>query len=157
MARNGFIANYLDQIEKLDQGLTWFSLSDNIIRKVLEKYLERENIDLESKNLLKLYNVCRIILLNTELIYDENTVNELMALCPNVSWKFVLQEEFEHYDPLNPIHNSLEMLTELKRVTFFRFQKCNGFAQFRHDVLIRSHIIVALLSQTYDEINNIEQ
>lgn len=157
MARNGFIANYLDQMEKLDQTLTWFSLSDNVIRKVLEKYFLRENIDSESKTLLKRYNICRIILLNRELVYDEDTLHELMTLCPNNHWEFVLREEFEYYDPFNPIHNSLEMLTELKRVTFYQFQKCDGFAQFRHDVLIKSYIIIELLSQTYDEINNIDQ
>lgn len=154
-ARNLFILNYLEQMDKLDQCLTWFSLRDNVMSKILAKYFVSENVDNNSRILFDRYRVCKNILLNPELIYDDLTVNELYQNCPTDDWKVILELEFEQYDPLDPTNNTLDLLNELKRITFIAFKECEGFARFRRDVMNRSDSVIALMSQTFDEINGI--
>lgn len=154
-ARNLFIINYLEQMEKLDQCLTWFSLRDNVMSRILAKYFLSENIDNNSRILLNRYNICKNILLNPELVYDEVTTNELYQNCPSDDWRVILELEFEQYDPLDPLNNTLDLLNELKRITFASFKECEGFARFRRDVMNRNDNVIALMSQTFDEINNV--
>lgn len=90
-ARNLFTINYLEQMEKLDQCLTWFSLRDNVMSKILSKYFLSENIDNNSRILLNRYNICKNILLNPELVYDEVTTNELYQNCPSDDWRVILE------------------------------------------------------------------
>lgn len=65
-AKNLFILNYFEQMEKLDQCLTWFSLRDNVMSKILIKYFQRENIDNNFRLLLERFNICKRILSNPE-------------------------------------------------------------------------------------------
>lgn len=147
---NIYIQNYLTQMSRLQDILAWFALKDKIVNMVMNKYLSCEFIDNESRRLFERYNLCNRILLNEELIFDDETVHQMLDLCPNENWRITLNILFDHFEPNNPYSN-LELLKELQEETFQRFRLCTGFLRFHEEIRLRTNRILELFEEVYNE------
>lgn len=150
-----FINNYVSKMISFSECLTWFILHDKIINKLVDKYFNEQDInENESKLLFDRYNMCNRILLNQELIFDEETVNQMLDLCPDETWRTSIQIDFDQYNPMDATRCRLDMLDQLRLFTFHNFRQSTGLERFRGD--IHSQKIQILLGEIYDDINGID-
>lgn len=147
-----FVNDQVLRIMRFSECLTWFILHDKIINKLVEKYFNENDINEdESKILFDRFNMSNRILINQELVFDGELVNQMLNLCPNEKWRKNVKLDFDHYDPSVASKCNLDGLDRLRLFSFHGLKLSRGLERFRGDIY--SERVRALLGNIYDEIN----
>lgn len=154
LEKQSFINDQVLRIMRFSECLTWFVLHDKISNRLIEKYLEENDIDShETKTLFDRYKMSNQILSHQEQIFDRGSVEQMLNLCPNETWRTSIKNEFDLYDPSIASKCNLDKLHKLRLFSFHGFKLSGGFKRFQGDIY--SQKIRVLLGNMYDEIDGL--
>lgn len=157
MAQNLFIQESLDQFTRRNLRIYvmmnsfYYTIKNTVLNRLFEKYIFNTRCYFEEHKKLKRLNLCTSILKNPRLIFAEDTVHQLLSLCPNDNWKHIINSEFDNYKSYAPIE--LKQLFRLKHTTFGELWKSHVYEMFHTEIIHQTKHIRDLLCEVYVELH----
>lgn len=150
-ARQTFVINYMSQMAALGDQLENLIKCDNVVNRVFERFLQNNDIDIESKIYFKRFNMAKKIIRSPELLFDLDFINDFLDICPPNYWRESLETEFTLYSPQE--FNGLDLLREFRDLSFNQVVLTTGYERFCNEISLISDRIVELLHEVFTSIN----
>lgn len=156
MDRNVVIQESLEQFTKRHlrtyamMNSFFFTIENKTINRLFEIYIFNKFSNFEEYKQLRRLNFCKSILKNPRLIFADDAVRMLLAVCPK-EWTSLITEEFEKYKSKAPME--LKQLLRLKFLSYKQLENSNIFRQFHSEMINKTSYIESILSTIYVEIH----
>lgn len=148
--RQMFVVNYIRQMSELGDRLNRLIKNDNIVNRVFSRFVQGDDIDIESKVCFARFNTAKRILRSPELLYDVELINNFLDICPP-EWNAFLITEFEFYSPQE--WRYFDVLKDFKEWAFNELLLTTAYETFCREIRSISTRLIRLLHEVYFSIN----